>query len=398
MHSLFRHHDKAVKDEPKMASAPLWNQQNESIARMEDRLRQIEARIEKLSSTITEGEAEVAVWNLKREQLKDEFQLDLSQHVLQTEEMWTNVMKATMDSIGGRMEERLKAMEEKMEKAEHSVCTVLGESQAAGSPEKESNPREVPTSVIHGDGEAEDERIVLNIGGTSFTALRSTLTQHPTTLLGAMFSGRNASLLHSSKEYFFDRNPIAFGAVLDFYRTGVLVKPSPSYSSQLWKQETEFWGLPLAVSVKEEEAESKKDSLLECIQPLLQKQRDVAQRFLDQNEKEFNEFYLWLVKQLIPILKDFDYEPKDKWNGEILEIYPSKEPKRQANTRKVVSGFVAKYSEREQELVIAWLNQRLPSSNFTVLSVGDKGGPNCWRVYFNLLPRDCLVRDYFMKT
>src|SRR5690554_4096210 len=68
------------------------------------------------------------------------------------------------------------------------------------------------------------ERVVLNVGGTRFETYISTLTKYPTSLLGAMFHERNSSILKRDEhgEYFFDRSPALFEAVINFYRFSFL--------------------------------------------------------------------------------------------------------------------------------------------------------------------------------
>ena len=90
-----------------------------------------------------------------------------------------------------------------------------------------------------------DERIRLNVGGTYYTTLKSTLAAFPQTLLGRMFSSSNASLLKPDKEdcYFFDRNGRLFEHVLDFYRTRRLYEGSCDEDCQRLVDEYEFWGL-----------------------------------------------------------------------------------------------------------------------------------------------------------
>jgi len=90
-----------------------------------------------------------------------------------------------------------------------------------------------------------NERIVLNVGGTVFETYFSTLTKYPTSLLGAMFHERNSSLLLPDKngQYFFDRSPVIFEAIINFYRTGKL-KGVPGVSKQTLEEEVDYWQLP----------------------------------------------------------------------------------------------------------------------------------------------------------
>eukprot|EP01125_Pyxidicula_operculata_P018696 TRINITY_DN6665_c0_g1_i2.p1 TRINITY_DN6665_c0_g1~~TRINITY_DN6665_c0_g1_i2.p1 ORF type:complete len:362 (+),score=67.40 TRINITY_DN6665_c0_g1_i2:21-1106(+) len=72
-----------------------------------------------------------------------------------------------------------------------------------------------------------ERRIKLNIGGQIFETYASTLTKYPNTLLGAMFHQRNIDMLAWDKDghFFFDRDPRVFEVILNFYRTGKLIKP-----------------------------------------------------------------------------------------------------------------------------------------------------------------------------
>ncbi|GAM27711.1 hypothetical protein SAMD00019534_108870, partial [Acytostelium subglobosum LB1] len=94
-----------------------------------------------------------------------------------------------------------------------------------------------------------EHRIVLNVGGRRFETYKSTFANHPTTLLGVMFSERNSHLLcpDANGEFFFDRSPALFEAVLDFYRssTGEIEPPQPYTWKQLQK-EIDYFQLPVA--------------------------------------------------------------------------------------------------------------------------------------------------------
>ena len=90
-------------------------------------------------------------------------------------------------------------------------------------------------------------RIIINVGGKRFETFVQTILKFPSTLLGIMFRERNSVLREKDKretEYFFDRNSSAFGAILDWYRTGVLVVPQELPIS-LMMIELDFWQIPL---------------------------------------------------------------------------------------------------------------------------------------------------------
>jgi len=89
------------------------------------------------------------------------------------------------------------------------------------------------------------ERVILNVGGTRFETYKSTFSQYPSSLLGAMFSERNTELRKpdSKGEYFFDRSPVVFEAIINFYRTGKMMR-LPGVSKEMLEEEIEFWQLP----------------------------------------------------------------------------------------------------------------------------------------------------------
>jgi len=91
-----------------------------------------------------------------------------------------------------------------------------------------------------------DWRVILNVGGRRFETYARTFAKYPTTLLATIFlEERNLPLLTPDEkgEYFFDRNGDAFAAILDFYRTGILVPP-PTVSRKVLKKEIDFFQLP----------------------------------------------------------------------------------------------------------------------------------------------------------
>ena len=70
---------------------------------------------------------------------------------------------------------------------------------------------DTPPSQLFSQGLPHDsrlvDRVVLNVGGTRFETFTTTLTSHPETLLGAMFSDscRGLTKADAKGEYFFDR-------------------------------------------------------------------------------------------------------------------------------------------------------------------------------------------------
>eukprot|EP01133_Synstelium_polycarpum_P013834 gene13834-16311_t len=104
--------------------------------------------------------------------------------------------------------------------------------------------------------QADDETVVLNVGGVKYEVRPSTLYKYPNTLLGNLFHPSNKNLRKPDKkgEYFFDRNGRFFEVVLNFYRTGKLVIPS-EIPQELIKEELRYFKL----SYDDEETQENED-------------------------------------------------------------------------------------------------------------------------------------------
>lgn len=85
----------------------------------------------------------------------------------------------------------------------------------------------------------ENKRITLNIGGKVFEVFSSTLKRFPDSRL-AKLNEKSEAFCFDGGEYFFDRNPVVFEAILEAYRTGELHIPRDICGS-LVKRELEFW-------------------------------------------------------------------------------------------------------------------------------------------------------------
>lgn len=86
-------------------------------------------------------------------------------------------------------------------------------------------------------------RLILNVSGTMFETWSDTLERFPTTLLG----NENKLCLYfcpEMQEYFFNRNRLAFEAILFFYQSsGKLIKPQ-NISMEVFENECAFYELP----------------------------------------------------------------------------------------------------------------------------------------------------------
>ncbi|XP_018611516.1 voltage-gated potassium channel KCNC2 isoform X2 [Scleropages formosus] len=102
----------------------------------------------------------------------------------------------------------------------------------------------------------DNERIILNVGGTRHETYRNTLRTLPGTRLALLASGSDTeSVLEQlqqvhgfieynakNNEYFFDRHPGVFAYVLNYYRTGKLHCPA-DVCGPLFEEELCFWGI-----------------------------------------------------------------------------------------------------------------------------------------------------------
>ncbi|XP_028809983.1 voltage-gated potassium channel KCNC2 isoform X1 [Denticeps clupeoides] len=102
----------------------------------------------------------------------------------------------------------------------------------------------------------DNERIVLNVGGTRHETYRNTLKTLPGTRLALLASDSDLdSVLEQlqqvpgfieynarNNEYFFDRHPGVFAYVLNYYRTGKLHCPA-DVCGPLFEEELSFWGI-----------------------------------------------------------------------------------------------------------------------------------------------------------
>lgn len=87
----------------------------------------------------------------------------------------------------------------------------------------------------------DDKILHLNVGGTTYTTTRSTLTRHPESMLGAMFSGKHPSARDGNGHYFIDRDGPLFRFVLNFLRCGRLNLPKDFNDFEQLHEEADFY-------------------------------------------------------------------------------------------------------------------------------------------------------------
>ena len=83
------------------------------------------------------------------------------------------------------------------------------------------------------------KRVTLNVSGNRFVTLAKTLRRMPGTRLGDL-TEFDESYDPDEDEHFFDRNPVIFYGILDFYRTGELHFPH-NICARVVKNELLFW-------------------------------------------------------------------------------------------------------------------------------------------------------------
>lgn len=88
--------------------------------------------------------------------------------------------------------------------------------------------------------------VELNVGGTLFSTMRSTLCSVEGTLLNAIFSGKMDCQRDKEGRYFIDRAPDLFKIILEYLRTGYLLWPGSEIEKQRLKIELEHFGFPLS--------------------------------------------------------------------------------------------------------------------------------------------------------
>jgi len=102
----------------------------------------------------------------------------------------------------------------------------------------------VPPSIFSFQ-KMEKDLITLNIGGTVFKTLRSTLNKFPDSKLGKLRPS-SINYINSSNEYFFDRSPELFNVILDYYRSEDIQLHIPSYiCGAVLISELKFWEIPI---------------------------------------------------------------------------------------------------------------------------------------------------------
>ena len=86
-----------------------------------------------------------------------------------------------------------------------------------------------------------NKRVTINIGGVRFETYKTTLMLIQESRL-ANLTETNSDYDPVHNEYFFDRDPNSFLAILNYYRTGKLHAPA-DVCGNLFYEELNFWGI-----------------------------------------------------------------------------------------------------------------------------------------------------------
>lgn len=96
-------------------------------------------------------------------------------------------------------------------------------------------------SGIKRPGDDSKKRIVINVGGVRFETYKTTLSLIDDTRL-ACLNETNSDYDSIRNEFFFDRDPNSFLAILNYLRTGKLHAPQ-DVCGNLFYEELDFWGI-----------------------------------------------------------------------------------------------------------------------------------------------------------
>ena len=126
-----------------------------------------------------------------------------------------------------------------------------------------------------------EERITVNVGGTKYELAKKNLKKFPDTLLGS--ERKNFFYDAERKEYFFDRDPVIFKNIADFYRHGSFHSPAPTVCCmEAVLDELKYFGIPqhsvfdccCEHIIQEDEEQEKKKQIETMESKLPQKDRD----------------------------------------------------------------------------------------------------------------------------
>jgi hypothetical protein len=104
-----------------------------------------------------------------------------------------------------------------------------------------SNQKSVRSQWRFNSSFGSKNRVKINVGGVRFETYQTTLRLIPDSRL-ANISPTNSDYDPIRKEFFFDRDPVSFQAILNYYRTGRLHAPGATCGT-LFFDELSFWDI-----------------------------------------------------------------------------------------------------------------------------------------------------------
>lgn len=133
----------------------------------------------------------------------------------------------------------------------NNVCTIKG---GQGNSDKGKDPVEERNNSADDSGRGSDgnevpkikhpkQRVKINVGGQIHETYKTTLKNIPDTRLSWITeTTAQVDFDSENEEYFFDRHPAVFAAVLNYFRTGKLHAPL-DVCGPLYEEELSYWGI-----------------------------------------------------------------------------------------------------------------------------------------------------------
>ena len=155
--------------------------------------------------------------------------------------MTSSLSPQTMSLRSSRRETQLSSSQTlTRERVRHQRSLSSSRAQSSTHGSRGSN---LDVSRVTGGGRG-DDRITLNVGGLRYQTTKGTLLRVPNSVLTEL--AENALRTEEpgvNYEYFFDRSPALFPAILDYYRLREL-HLDHAVCPRLLQQELEFWKIP----------------------------------------------------------------------------------------------------------------------------------------------------------
>lgn len=149
--------------------------------------------------------------------------------------------------------------------------------------------KELISNIVEQQKEEKEDTITINIGGELFRTSKETFKRFPGSRL-AQLDKSSGHYESKTRSYFFDRNPIMFRYIIDYYKTGELHIPL-HICPRMVEQDLYYWGIQLTditdccKNVLEENVAN-----LEAEEHLMNEYFTVPQNVYSLNSKDFSEY------------------------------------------------------------------------------------------------------------